>query len=286
MNTVLPGKAVDPPVQGRHNAEVTKAKLTRSPDPDLVRRLQRALTAAGDELFQAIQDPAPEVLRSTLKNPHLSDDHLLAMLKRRDLSEDLLKALFQLERIKTSHSLKLALAKNPNTPGSVVQAVLPCLYLFEFLDLCFLPGVTPDQKVAAERAIIQRLPTTELGHKLTLARRATAVVVGELLKEGDNRLIDACLGNPRLRESSILRFLNGPRGNAETISMVARHPRWKSRPNLRMAILKNPRTPPVWFTLFLPRLRTPDLHSLLASRRLRPSQKNLVKEELKKRGGQ
>jgi len=256
----------------------------KSLDPGLARGLHGALTAGTEELFQLVQNSAPEVLRAVLKNPRLGEDHLLALLKRRDLSEDLLKAVFRQDKVEASHRLKVALVYNPGTPGTVVQTLLPQLYLFELANLCHLPGVTPDQKVAAERVIIQRLPTTPLGSKLTLARRGTGAVVAELFKEGDARLIEACLLNSRLKEVGILQFLDGSRATAETISAIARHPRWKNRPNIRLAILKNPRTPAIWFTLFLPALRLPELNNLLAVRRLSASQKKLVEEEVKRRG--
>jgi len=254
-------------------------------DPELAKRLHRGLTAGSEELFQLILDPSPEVLRTLLKNPALDEEHLLALLKRRDLTEDLLKAISQREREQPSHRLKLALVKNPGTPGPVVLSLLPHLHLFELVDLCFLPGVTPDQKFAAERAIIQRLPTLELGNKLTLARRATAEVVGAILREGDSRVVQVCLTSPRLKEVAILQLLNSAAASAETISIIARHPRWQNRPNLRMAILRNTRTPSIWFTIMLPKLRRPDLNTLLASRRLNPAQKKLVQDEMQRRGG-
>ena len=254
-------------------------------DVELGKRLHKALTATSEELFQVLLDPDMQVLRSALKNQNLNEEHFLALLKRRDLNEDLLKAIYQRDDVKGSHKLQIALVRNPNTPGPVVLALLPYLHLFELVDLCLIPGVTPDQKFAAERAILLRLPTTELGNKMTLARRATTTVVGEILKEGDSRLVEICLNSPRLREVAILQFINGAHSNAETISMIARHPKWKLRPNLRLAILKNRRTPPIWFTLFLPQLRTPDVRNLLMSRRLNPAQKKLVQDELKKRGG-
>ena len=257
----------------------------RTFDPDFARRLHRALTAGGDELHGVLQDPSPEVLRGALKNRNLGEEHLLGLLKRRDLNEDLLKAIWQLTISTDSHRLQMALVHNPGTPGAVVLALLPRLHLFELVDLCYLPGVTPDQKFAAERAILQRLPTTELGNKMTVARRATAAVVGEILKEGDPPLVEICLASPHLREVAILQFLNGPAVTAETISMVARHPRWQMRPNLRLAILRNHRTPGIWFTQFLPGMRSPDVRNLLASKRLNPNQKKLVEEELKRRGG-
>ena len=248
------------------------------------KRLYKALTATSDELFQVLLDPEVQVLRSTLKNQNLNEKHLLALLKRRDLTEDLLKSIYQLDISKDSHRLQLALVKNPGTPGPVALALLPHLHLFELVDLCLVPGVTPDQRFGAERAILQRMPTTELGNKMTLARRTTATVVGEILKEGEVRLVEVCLNSPRLREVAILQFINGAKASPETISMIARHPKWKSRPNLRLAILKNRRTPAVWFTLFLPQLRTADVRNLLVSRRLNPAQKKLVQNELKKRG--
>ncbi len=260
--------------------EQPSAKL----DLDLARRLHRALTAGSTELYDVLQDPSSDVLRTVLRNPQLAEEHLLALLKRRDLPEDLLKSIYQLERTAGSHRLKLALAQNPATPGPVVLAILPHLHLFELLNLCILPGTTPDQRYAAERQIIHRLPTTELGNKLTLARRGPATLLAELLKGGEAILVEACLGSPRLKEAALLQFLSGPKADAETISMIARHPRWKTRPNLRLSILKNRRTPAVWFTLFLPQLPKTELNALAVSPRLAPQQKQLVAEELKKRG--
>lgn len=253
-------------------------------DPDLSRRLHRALTTGKDDLYEVLLDPSMEVLQAAVRNPQLDDNHLLALLKRRDLSEELLKALYKNRLVAESHDLKVAMVHNPCTPGPIALALLPHLYLFELVNICFLAGCTPDQKLAAERAIIQRLPTTPLGNKLTLARRGTATVVETLLREGDSRLMEPCLENPQLRESAVFQFLNSSKSTAESISMIARHPRWKGRPNLQLAILKNPRTPAVWFNLLLPRFTVNDLQGIIASRRLTPSQKKLVTAELKRRG--
>jgi hypothetical protein len=255
-----------------------------SPDPSLSRRLYHALTAGNDELFQVMEDLSMEVLEAALKNPVFNENHLLALLKRRDLSEDLLRAVYRLPMVGENHKLKVAVVRNPCTPAPVTLALLPHLQLFELVDICQLPGVTPDQKMAAERAIIQRLPATPLGTKITLARRSTSAVVEAIIREGEPRSMDACLDNPHLKEAAIFQFLNGPNSTAEGISMVARHPRWKRRLNLQLAVLKNQKTPAVWFTLFLPHLSVNDIKGILASRRISHSQKKLVHEELQRRG--
>ncbi|RNC67359.1 MAG: hypothetical protein ED859_15165 [Desulfuromonadales bacterium] len=253
-------------------------------DPELSRRLHHALTCGKEELFQVVLDPAADVLRASLRNPALDDNHLLALLGRRDLAEELLTAIYRLEAVAENHKLKVALVHNPKTPAQLTLALLPHLYLFELAAACELPGATPDQRVAAERAIIQRLPTTPLGNRITLARRATATVLDALMREGDVRVVEPCLGNPRLKESSVFQLVSSPRATAEAIAAVARSSRWGSRPNLRGAMLKNPSTPASLFTTLLPSAPTMELRNLAASGRLGTERKRLVGEELRRRG--
>lgn len=252
-------------------------------DLQIAQRLHRALTAGSEDLYQVLQDPAMEVVRSALKNPHLNEEHLLALLKRRDLSEDIPKALYKQEKVELSHRLKVALVKNPTTPTPVRLTLLPQLRLFELVNLLHQAGITPDQKLAAERQIIKRLPTTPLGNKLTLARRGSAGILAELLKESQPQVFAHCLANPRLKEVDIFKFLNSGRANAETISQIARHERWRNRPNLRLAILKNRQTPPIWYTLWLPKLPVQELRNLLYGKQLTPHQRRQIEEQLQKR---
>jgi hypothetical protein len=251
--------------------------------PDRARTLQQALTATAEELFQLLLTPDREILQVLLKNPRITEDHLLALLKRRDLPEPLLRSIHQRCADRLSHRLVVALVKNPNLPAVLLRSLLPQLRLFELVDLCFLPGLTPDQKLAAERTILRRLPTTPLGNKMTLARRATAPIVAEILREGDARLVAICLDSPRLSEATIFQFVNSPQATAATLSMVARHQRWKDRPNLQQAILKNRQTPQIWFTLWLPKLPLARLNRLAAGGQQSPTQKKALEEELQRR---
>jgi hypothetical protein len=247
-------------------------------------RLRSALSAAGQELSSLLRDPDPDLIASALKNPQLSEEQLLSFLKRRDLSERSLRGIGRLPQAASSRRIKIALAGHPNAAGSLLSTLLPQLFLFELLSVMQLPGAGPDQRLAAERALLKRLPETELGNKITLAHRGPPALLEALLKEGEPRLVDAVLANPGLKESGILRFLGTPAATAGTISAVARHPRWGTRPKLRSAILRNRRTPPVWFTLFLPGLGERDLKSLLGSKALAAEQLAAVRQEWEKRG--
>jgi hypothetical protein len=105
-------------------------------------------------------------------------------------------------------------------------------------------------------------------------------MVESLLREGLPPLVEACLDNPHLKEGSLHQFITGATASAETISMVARSGRWKGRPNIRLAILKNPRTPTIWYTMFLPGLPRNTIKELLSVPRLTFAQKELVRQSL------
>ena len=242
-----------------------------------------ALKAEGDELTGLLREADPDLIRSALKNPHLGERQLLALLKRPGLPEGVIRTIYRVPQLAASSRLKIALAAHPATPPPLLAELLAQLRLLELVDVQRLPGAAPDHKAAAQQAILKRLPDTELGIKITLARRGAAAVLEALLAEGEPRLVDAVLANPALSEASLLALLRGPTASAETISAIARHPRWGVRPKLRLAALRNRTTPAIWFTLFLPALGTAEVRALADVKGLAPRQREALQEELAKR---
>lgn len=249
-------------------------------DQNLSQRLHQALTADKEELFRMLQGQPVEVLLAALRNPALDEHHLQVLLKQRGLPEEIFSAIYASKRLVESSTIKFALVINPDAPAHVAATLLTQLNIFDLVKICLMPGVGPDLRMSAERGIIQRIPSQPLGNKMTLARRGTAAVVESLLREGFPPLVEACLENPHLKEGSVHQFLNASTSTAETISMVARNGRWKGRPNIRLAILKNPRTPAIWFTMFLPSLPQGTIKELLSVPRLTFAQKELVRQAL------
>jgi hypothetical protein len=249
-------------------------------DQNLSLRLQHALTADRDGLFTMLQKQPVEVLLALLRNPAFDEHHLQSLLKQRNLPQAVFAAIYANKHLIESNPVKVALVVNPEIPSHIAAILLPQLTIFELLKICLMPGIGPDQRLSAERVIIQRIPAQPLGNKMTLARRGTSAIVESLLREGVPPLVEACLDNPHLKEGSVHQFITASTSTAETISMVARSGRWKGRPNIRLAILKNPRTPAVWFTLFLPGLPRSTIRDLLSVPRLSSAQKELVRQAL------
>jgi hypothetical protein len=249
-------------------------------DQNLSLRLRHTLTADKDELFSMLQGQTVEVLLAAVRNPAFDEHHLLALMKQRGLPQEVFTMVYANKRLNESNQAKLALIINPETPSHIAAMLLLQLSIFELLKICLMPSITPDQRLSAERVIIQRIPIQPLGNKITLARRGTASIVESLLREGVPQLVEACLDNPHLKEGSLHQFITASSSTAETISMVARSGRWKGRPNIRLAILKNPRTPTIWFTIFLPGLPKSTVKELLSVPRLTYAQKELVRQAL------
>ena len=246
-----------------------------------LRRLHHALTANKQAIYHLLEQPSPDLLQALLRNPALDEHHLLALLKQRGLTSALFEVIqHYLGESSDSYQLAKALARHPETPSHIALATLPRLYLFDLAELSRCNQATPDQRMAAERLIIQRLPTQPLGNKLTLARQGTAAIVEALLKEGQPQVVAVCLDNPRLKEGALHQFLSSGAASAETISQVARHPTWQHRPNLQLAILKHPRTPLIWYTLWLPRLKRGAVKELGHSPRLTSQQRACIKQYL------
>ena len=239
--------------------------------------------ARGDELSGLLRDADPDLIRSALKNPQLGETHLLTLLKRPNLPDGVIRSIYRVPRLAGSRRLKIALAGHPATPAPLLAEILAQLHLLELVSVMRLPGGAPDHKAAAQQAILKRLPETELGIKITLARQCSAPVLEALLGEGEPRLAAAALANPGLLETNLLAFLRSPAATDETISALLRHPRWGVRPSIRLAALRNRNTPPIWFVLFLPALGSAELRGLLGSKGIAPRQLEVIREELEKR---
>jgi hypothetical protein len=105
------------------------------------------------------------------------------------------------------------------------------------------PVVPADIKQAADEALCNRMETISVGEKLTLAHRASRRVAGELLADGDARVVHAALENPRLTEPTIVRALMRHDAPTVMVEAVCRHPQWSVRREIRVALLRTEKTP-------------------------------------------
>ena len=241
---------------------------------------------------------APSDLHSSAGDPHLTEDTALALLKRVDLSPDVIEQLSKHAAVLTSRKVKLALVAHPHTPRHVSVPMARQLYTFDLMKVALAPGVPADVKVAVDEVLISRLKTITIGERLTLARRASGRVAAALLLDLENRggvtvgaetaegqvtdaeiksakslarqsrVFQVALGNPRLTEALVINSVLHSQASAALVHAVARHAKWSCRREVRAALLRTEHLPLGRALEFSREVPSPQLQELLGSSRL------------------
>lgn len=245
--------------------------------------LERARTASLDELNVLLHDPNEAVLLALLENPHLDEPHVTKLLERLDIPADLLAAIAAQKKWLASEGVRLRLAQHPHTPKRIALAVVRELFLFDLVRLNLLPSAPADIRRVAEELILTRIPHLPVGQKLTLARRGPSRVAGALIAEGHPQALRVALDNSFLTESQILKVLAKPGVPERVVATIAQHRKWSVQYNVRIALLRNPHTPPPCVLAFLPHLKLADLKDLATLQSLPPHARNYIHREIERR---
>ncbi|MFQ5816450.1 MAG: hypothetical protein ACE5H2_00655 [Terriglobia bacterium] len=248
----------------------------------LEQRIARAARGGPSEITLLVHDTEAEVLQALLRNPFLSEEHLLTLLHRKDLPREVLQSVADQPEWVKSYPVKLALVRHPKTPRLVSLKLLKHLYLFDLVTVVQQPAVSAEIKRLAEDNIINRLEQLPLGQRITLARRVSGRVVAALLALGDEPVIPVALDSPFLTEAALIRLLERDEIPTAVIEQIARHPKWSLRYDIRLALLRHPLTPLARFLVFLPALTPQDLR-LIASDHKIPADRRTYLEELARR---
>jgi hypothetical protein len=194
-------------------------------------------------LPEALRSASSEMLVAAASDPALTEDLALVLLKRSDLPTQVLDQLSKNSGVIKSRKVRLALIEHPRTPRHVSIPMVRHLFTFDLMQVALTPAVSADLKIVAEESLINRLETISEGERLSLAHRASGRVAGTLLLDAEPRVIDAALGNPRLTESMVINALMRRETTAAFVSAVCHDPKWSLRREIRVALLRNEKTP-------------------------------------------
>jgi len=231
------------------------------------------------------EDPAstPENLQRTAADSSepadfsdLNEDQALALLKRSDLAPEALEHLSKNTGVMKSRKVKRAVIAHPKTPRYIAVSILRQLFTFDLMQVALLTTLAGDLRIAAEESLIKRIETISSGEKLSLARRASGRVTGVLLLEPDPRIIRAALENPRMTEALLVRALTRLRASTALVLAVCNHSKWSLRRDIRVAVLRNEKTPLGHAMEFARTLPAPILKEVLENSRLPQSTKHAL----------
>lgn len=249
----------------------------------LEERIERAHRGGPDDIRLLVHDPALEVLETLLGNPFLSEEHLLTLLNRKDLPRELLEVVAKNEHWSRSQRVKAAVVRHPRTPRLVGLRLLKFLYLFDLVTVSLQPAAPAEIKRLAEEQIINRLEQLPVGQQVTLARRGTARVAAALLQRGLESVIPAALDNPLLTEAALLGALRRADVPEAVVEQIARHPKWSLRYDLRLQLVRHPKTPLALALGFLPELKPGDLRLIASDKRMTAEMRAYVAAEAERR---
>ncbi len=238
---------------------------------------------------------APADLLRTAADPALTEDFALALLKRADLSVEVIEQLAKNTNALKSRKVKIGLASHPKTPRHVSVPLARQFYTFDLMKVALSPTVPADVKVAVDDVLISRLKTVTTGERLTLARRASGRVAAALLLEveimdgktiagktaaRETRVMRTALENPRLTEVLVINSVLRPGASAALVHAVAQHTKWSCRREIRAALLRTEHLSLARALEFSREIPGPLLHELLTASRL-PAQ---IKDQLLREG--
>lgn len=231
-------------------------------------------------LQEAVHSADIDLLKAAAADPALTEDLALALLKRNDLSSEVLEQLNKNSGVIKSRKLKLAIVRHPRTPRYVSMQMMRQLFTFDLMQVALTPVVPGDVRIAAEEALMNRLEKLSPGEKLSLARRATGRVAAALLKDAEPRVMDAALENARLTEAHVVRALMTGPASAALVQAVCEHSKWSLRREVRIALLRNAKTPLSRAIEFAQTLPGALVREVLQSSRLTANVKSQVLKEL------
>jgi len=229
---------------------------------------------ASDSSIATVPSAVPE------PDPALAEDLALALLNHRDLPAESVVQLAKNTTISKFRKVRFAIATHPRAPRHLSLRLIREFYTFDLMRFALLPPVAADLKRAAEELLVSRLASVTLGERITLARRASGNVAAALLADKEKRVWQTALENSRLTEAAVAAAIVRSKATPAFVEAVCRHPKWSLRQEIRLALLRNEKTPPARALEFARTLAPAQLRDILLASRLPQRVKNLLTEEL------
>jgi hypothetical protein len=216
-------------------------------------------------------------------DPALTPDLALALLQRRDLPTEAVEQITQNAGVMKSRKVRIAVAAHPRAPRRIALRLVREFYTFDLMRFALVPAVAADLKRAADDLLVTRLASITLGERISLARRASGTVAAALLLDKETRVWQTALENSRLTEAAVTRALLHTGASRAFVEAVCHDPKWSLRPEIRVAQLRNEKTPLSRALEFARRLPPAQLRDILHSSRLPEKIKNSLRKELESR---
>lgn len=250
---------------------------------DLDKDIEMASSGSEEELRLLSHHTSSKVLLTLLNNKNLTEDIALIIANRKNVTPEILEFLSNDIRWKGCYKVSLALCKNPKTPQKISLSLMKSLRIFDIADLTRNQFIPVSVKIKAESEIIEKIPSIPLGIKITLAKRASGDVLISLVEDGNKEVVAACLHSPYMTEGEIYRVISKRTVTPQVIRQIADHPKWSSRHQVQLSLIRHCHTPLSRVVIFLKNIKTSDLKEFYEDPDVPSSTKPCIYRELLER---
>jgi len=252
-------------------------------ESDISRDRHLAASAGEEELKPLVYHKSSEVIAAFINNKNLTEDLAAIIAGRKNIDSGILESLSRHVRWKDSYKVRLALCKNPKTPQKITFSLIKFLRVFDLADLTRNNVLPVNVRVRIEGEISEMIPAMALGVKIALAKRASSNVLMKLIEEGLREVVAVCLDSPYMTEGDIYKIISMEKVSTQVIRMIAEHPKWSARYQIRWALIINKHAPLACVVKFLKDMKTKDLKELYAAPDVPSSTKPYIYRELLER---
>jgi hypothetical protein len=196
-----------------------------------------------------------------------TEGECLKLLRRANLKEETLQEILGDRSARKHHAVRMALAAHPRTPRSDALALVATLFWRDLAHLSADARVHPAIRRAADHALIRRLPEMAISEKVDLARNVGRGTLLVLRLDSDPRVVASVLENRFTIEADVIQAAIQTSAAPEVLELIAGHPRWGPRPDVRSAVLRSRNLPGVLALALLTRASLEDLRGIRDSPR-------------------
>jgi hypothetical protein len=193
-------------------------------------------------LQQVLQARGPRALADFLDSRPFEESELISLL-RLPVPAAFLTVLAERAPWNERPRLLAGVVLHPRCARPLGLRLVSSLYWRDLVDVAATPRVDAGIRARAEALLKDSLPDLRVGERITVARFATAPVLRGLFGDDDEKVLDAALQNPRLRESDLTTAVRADDARRPLLEAVGRGARWRESYPVRMALVLQPRTP-------------------------------------------
>lgn len=223
------------------------------------------LTCTAEELYGILARTNRTWLMLSLSNPAITEDHVVALLRNPAITQEIVHGVYERFEWASSYKIQFAIVSCPKTPPTLGLRLLDVLFWRDLVKVIDNFRLNPRLRKAAEGRVREKMPDLTLGEKKTLARTAPRALIPTIKQERDHDVFSSLLQNPKLIEEDLVQLINHELTPGDILRIIGNDRRWSFRYTVRLALVRNPRTPLPIALALVSRLQKPDLKLIAAS---------------------